>query len=57
MSKQYDDELEPKYILYKARYANEDDFSRIVELDILKGVGPYENFCFFPYALNGHMPI
>ena len=54
--KQYhQDELEPKQELCTARYPNEVGFSRIVDLDILKDVVPYENFTVLPYALEwGH---
>ena len=51
--KQYhEDELEPKRLLCKARYANEVGLSRIVDLDILKDVVPHKNFCLFPFALE-----
>jgi hypothetical protein len=51
--KQYhENELEPKRLLCTARYPNEVGFSRIVHLDILKDVVPYESICLLPYAIE-----
>jgi hypothetical protein len=51
--KQYhQDELGPKRALCTGRYTNEVGFARVVDLDGLKDVVPYENFKMLPYMLE-----